>query len=101
VKVLAGVNVFSDAHQVEPVQLGDRRSPEYGSASDEEGALPALPPTLDRMVEEVLLIRDTRACGQGSLKNILVIEMVRSLDEAYLGIRKNGTVSVRKVVTGI
>ena len=84
--VLAGVNVFGDAHQVESVQFGDRRPPENGSTTDEECTLPALASALDRMIEQILFVRNSGADAEGPLKNILVVEVVRSLDETHFWI---------------
>ena len=82
-KVLAGVDVFSDAHQLEPVQFHDGGSPKHRATSHEESTTPALSPALDGMVEHVLFVGDARGCAQRALKDVLVIEVMRSLDEPH------------------
>ena len=85
-EVLAGMNVFGDAHQVKSIQRGDRRPSKDGPAADEERPAPALATALDRVIEQVLFVRNARAGAEGPLKNILVVEVVRRLHKADAGV---------------
>lgn len=48
--------------------------------------MPALASALDRVIEQVLFVRNAWAGAEGLLKDILVVEMVRSLDKAHFGV---------------
>src|SRR5262245_43474451 len=56
VKMLAGVNILCDAHQVESVQFSEGGSSEDCSAPNEECSMPMVSSALDSMVEQVLFV---------------------------------------------
>ncbi len=87
-EMLAGVDVLGNAHEVEPVYLLNGRPAEHRAAADKKCAAPAVPSSLNGMVEQVLFIGDAETRAEGALEDILVIKMVRRLHESHPRIGK-------------
>src|SRR5512135_2696470 len=82
-EVLARVDVFGNAHEIESVDLPNGRSSEYCPAADKERPAPPVAPSLDRMIEQVLLVGNTDTGAESPLENILVVKMVRRLHKTH------------------